>query len=202
MYYKSKLQQIDKVESDQDFLLEDGQCFRLLDKKQIDDESVLKSVEPCSLSNSGLSEFDVCFPLTASHEDLLKMFNSEIAIKSLESEDVTQVGGCHYKSQYQVVDYVMKHSLDFIQGNILKYATRFRKKNGGEDLKKALHYCKLSRKYVGDDVLFTNSTFDREDALRFISINNAEYSDRFLFDLCRRDFVKCQAEIERLLTTI
>lgn len=56
-----------------------------------------------------------------------------------------QVGGNHYKNlKIQPIEYTMKNGLDFIQGNIIKYATRFKHKNGKEDLKKVIHYAELA----------------------------------------------------------
>lgn len=37
-------------------------------------------------------------------------------------------------------DYIKANNLDFFEGNVLKYLTRWRKKNGLEDLRKAMTY--------------------------------------------------------------
>lgn len=196
MYYKIKLQQIREKKSDKDFLLKDGECFELIEKTEVSGElSGGIIISPCSLSE-GLATYEVSLPLGVSDDELLEKFNEVIAINNLEMEEVNQVGGCHYKCKYQVIDYVMKHSLNFIQGNVLKYVTRFRKKNGAEDLKKAIHYCKLSGNYEGID--FSSCTFDVTDALKFIEVNNAEFSVDFLFFLSRGDFRNCIKIIEKL----
>lgn len=55
-----------------------------------------------------------------------------------------QVGGNHYlKLAIQPVEYAMANNLDTCQANIVKYVTRFREKNGIEDLRKAQHYIEL-----------------------------------------------------------
>lgn len=52
-----------------------------------------------------------------------------------------QVGGSHYQLQeIQPIDYILSNELDFCEGNVIKYVTRWRYKNGLEDLKKAKHY--------------------------------------------------------------
>ena len=52
-----------------------------------------------------------------------------------------QVGGDHYHVQtIQPIDFILANELDFCEGNIIKYVTRWRYKNGIEDLKKARHY--------------------------------------------------------------
>lgn len=56
----------------------------------------------------------------------------------------TQVGGTHYKDMpIQPVEYIHKNGLSFLEGNVVKYITRHRSKNGRADVEKALHYCQL-----------------------------------------------------------
>ena len=40
----------------------------------------------------------------------------------------------------ECVDYIESHAFDFLEGNIIKYVTRYEGKNGVEDLKKASWY--------------------------------------------------------------
>lgn len=55
-----------------------------------------------------------------------------------------QIGGNHYaKLAIQPIDYIMKNNLDFCAGNVVKYVTRYKDKNGIEDLHKARHYIDL-----------------------------------------------------------
>lgn len=51
-----------------------------------------------------------------------------------------QVGGRHYKTDYEHWDLVQDTGMDYLAGCATKYVSRWRKKNGVEDLKKALHY--------------------------------------------------------------
>lgn len=56
-----------------------------------------------------------------------------------------QAGGSHYKNlAIQPVQYIMANNLDFLQGNIIKYTTRHKEKNGAEDLRKVIHYAQLA----------------------------------------------------------
>lgn len=56
----------------------------------------------------------------------------------------SQVGGDHYaKLAIQPIDYIYRNKLDFLQGNIIKYATRHKDKGGAEDVRKIIHYAKL-----------------------------------------------------------
>lgn len=52
-----------------------------------------------------------------------------------------QIGGDHYKKfAIQPTEYILKNKLDFCEGNVVKYITRWRKKGGLEDLLKVKHY--------------------------------------------------------------
>ncbi len=51
-----------------------------------------------------------------------------------------QEGGSHYQSGIQHWDFVIANALGYFEGQITKYVTRWRKKNGLEDLKKARHF--------------------------------------------------------------
>ena len=54
-----------------------------------------------------------------------------------------QVGGEHYQLPIQPIEYIHKNGLNFMEGNIVKYATRHKNKNGAEDLRKVIHYAQL-----------------------------------------------------------
>ena len=56
----------------------------------------------------------------------------------------TQVGGDHYtKMAIQPIEYIFANDIGFAEGNIIKYVSRYRNKNGLEDLKKARHMLNL-----------------------------------------------------------
>jgi hypothetical protein len=55
-----------------------------------------------------------------------------------------QTGGSHYKDlKIQPVEYIHANDLGFCEGSVVKYITRWRAKNGIEDLKKARHFIDL-----------------------------------------------------------
>ena len=51
-----------------------------------------------------------------------------------------QIGGSHYKKDYQHWDFVCDTDLHYLLGCATKYVARWKDKNGIEDLKKSLHY--------------------------------------------------------------
>ena len=40
----------------------------------------------------------------------------------------------------ECIEYIESHAFDFLEGNVIKYVTRYEQKNGLEDLKKASWY--------------------------------------------------------------
>ena len=51
-----------------------------------------------------------------------------------------QIGGTHYRANFQHWDLMAANNVRYLEANSLKYLSRFRGKNGAQDLKKALHY--------------------------------------------------------------
>ena len=55
-----------------------------------------------------------------------------------------QIGGDHYsKLKIQPMQYSLANNLNYAQANSIKYITRYKDKNGIEDLKKAIHCIEL-----------------------------------------------------------
>lgn len=56
----------------------------------------------------------------------------------------TQVGGGHYKKmKIQVVEFVDKNQIPYLEGNAIKYICRHAEKGGVQDIDKAIHYLQL-----------------------------------------------------------
>lgn len=52
-----------------------------------------------------------------------------------------QIGGSHYAVKaIQPWDFIIANNLGYLEGNIVKYVSRWKDKGGIEDLKKAQHY--------------------------------------------------------------
>jgi len=84
------------------------------------------------------------------HEQFMVRMDQEakrnLEIKRLKGSRATdvQVGGNHYKDfKIRPVEYISKNKLNFLEGNIIKYVSRHRNKNGAEDIKKIIHYAEL-----------------------------------------------------------
>ncbi len=63
-----------------------------------------------------------------------------------------QVGGSHYKEMaIQPIEFIMKNNIGFMEGNAIKYISRWRSKGGIEDLKKARHYIDMLIEFEQDE---------------------------------------------------
>ena len=55
-----------------------------------------------------------------------------------------QVGGNHYKTlKIQPGVYIRENNLGWYEGNVVKYVSRHKDKNGLEDINKAIHYLEM-----------------------------------------------------------
>ena len=84
------------------------------------------------------------------HEEFMARMDQaakrDMELKMLKGSRATdvQVGGNHYKDfKIRPVEYISKNKLDFLEGNIIKYVSRHRNKNGAEDIRKIIHYAEL-----------------------------------------------------------
>lgn len=56
------------------------------------------------------------------------------------SANMKQIGGDHYKTPIEPWDYIVANNIGYLEGNVIKYVSRYKSKNGLQDLEKALHY--------------------------------------------------------------
>ena len=64
---------------------------------------------------------------------------------NVQSADVRNSGDvinkpAHYTKGIECWDYIVSHNLSYLEGNVVKYITRYKHKNGTEDLLKARAY--------------------------------------------------------------
>ena len=95
-----------------------------------------------------------------------------------------QIGGDHYIAPIQHWDYVWANKLDYFQAQIIKYVTRFKKKNGLEDLAKARHFLEKYMELQQDngaepDGSYTNQDPDQHnypDLRKYCNCDEPEYA--------------------------
>lgn len=92
----------------------------------------------------------------------------------MASANDRQEGGSHYKAgSIQHWDLIAQNRVGYLEGNATKYLTRWRKKNGVEDLKKALHYVDKLSELAGAGIVQNQS--------KFIDRDNPAYDDLEVF---------------------
>jgi hypothetical protein len=92
------------------------------------------------------SNMSYALPLTPEAQQILMNRNEQeqerIALigKAIRANE-QQVGGAHYAVKaIQPWDYIIANNLGYLEGNVVKYVSRWKDKGGVEDLKKAQHY--------------------------------------------------------------
>lgn len=61
--------------------------------------------------------------------------------KGMSKANDMQCGGTHYANKpIQPWDYITANNIGYLEGNIIKYVSRWKEKGGVEDLRKAKHY--------------------------------------------------------------
>lgn len=95
------------------------------------DEAILTAVV-AGFAGQAEQEFD------RQYQQLQKMKQENIS--ALDK----QVSGAHYKEKgIQPIVYLHANNLGFCEGNVVKYVTRHKDKNGRADIEKAIHYLEL-----------------------------------------------------------
>ncbi len=68
----------------------------------------------------------------------------------MNNKDI-QIGGSHYKDmKIQPIDYIVENEIPYREANVIKYVSRYKSKNGLEDLQKARHYLDLLIESMAD----------------------------------------------------
>lgn len=101
-----------------------GKIYEISSKSVVDENNISEI-----LSKYGLKESDCSWMVT----------DHKVTMKTLSA--ISEVGGTHYSSEIQPWDFIATNKLGFDEGNIIKYICRHQKKNGAEDIKKAITYC-------------------------------------------------------------
>lgn len=113
-----------------------------------------------------------------------------------------QIGGTHYKLMpFQPISLITMIDLDFFQGNIVKYVSRHKLKDGVNDLAKAKHYCQmaeeLENKQAPDAVLLSEAI---DDVWDFVRQNNLDYEVyMILMHVVRRHWEEAEQAIDELI---
>ena len=90
------------------------------------------------------------------------------------------VGGDHYKKLgVQLVELIRDINANFFQGNVIKYITRYKDKNGVKDLEKAKHYLELIKE------LHPNNNSRKITSYEIDSVNEYVYANKIDTDAAK-----------------
>ena len=109
-----------------------------------------------------------------------------------------QVGGNHYQSDYQPLEFILKYDLNFIQGSIIKYVIRHKDKNKEEDLLKALSLCETGGEYDLKPSMININEMDIDAFCKANKCDNVEYSFAVKYVL-KKDYQRAADMINAIL---
>jgi hypothetical protein len=79
--------------------------------------------------------------LDEQEQERIKSLYDQARLAQKPRANEQQVGGAHYTDKaIQPWDYIIANNLGYLEGNVVKYVSRWKDKGGVEDLKKAQHY--------------------------------------------------------------
>lgn len=116
-----------------------------------------------------------------------------------------QVGGQHYQSNYQHWDLAIRVPMSYLEGNATRYVCRWRKKEGMQDLQKALHYVdKLIEVFEFSTRLRNlNTVHIHEEVNKFSNANNLSFNEKeFVLTICTTNSMDDLLHARELLTAI
>lgn len=88
------------------------------------------------------------------------------------SANEMQIGGDHYAQEYQHWDWIVDNGMGYLEGCATKYISRWRKKNGLEDLKKSRHYVVKTIEVAHVDYRNHNKSASTENWIRAVGNTN------------------------------
>lgn len=99
-------------------------------------------ITPCIHDPKGQNNFRPCGPTCYGTQDVHSTDTLAEGIDSIDTPaTATQIGGTHYRDMaIQPIEYILANGIGFAEGNVIKYVSRWKAKNGVEDLKKARHF--------------------------------------------------------------
>lgn len=119
-------------------------------------------------------------------EDMFEPVEENVTLKELQEIKKDNIIPTYYhKGNYDVIQFCNDNDIDFTTGNIIKYITRYKYKNGIEDLKKAKEYIRRSNGVEYEISL--------ADLVHFNLENNLDYTQGKIIELML-DSERAQAE--------
>lgn len=90
----------------------------------------------------------------------------------MSAKDI-QVSGDHYKNmKIQPMEYILANNIGFAEGAVIKYVSRWKNKNGIDDLKKARHVLDFLIEYEEVEKEVKENEEEKKALLRRAVVNN------------------------------
>lgn len=121
-----------------------------------------------------------------------------------------QVAGNHYRSKIQHWDLVRTTGMGYFEGQITKYVSRWRKKNGVQDLEKALHFLQKYLEVIGVGYEYRQYPHDRElvklvligySELNGLTEEEAEIIRLVVLWSSRYDLLEAESKLKKLIAS-
>lgn len=115
-----------------------------------------------------------------------------------------QVAGSHYKSAIEPWDAIEEWGLGYLDGSAVKYLARWRKKNGVEDIMKAIHFLEKLVEVENDRLQHSHNkvrTDDQGDE-KTVAEESTERSPRKIFRAYSRGEIAFPGHLDYLPKSI
>lgn len=123
-------------------------------------------------------------------------------MKAKKMKKYEEIGGNHYGLlKYEPVDFIMKFNLNWFQGEILKYVSRFLNKNGKQDLRKARSVCDIAMKLEDTQLKILFPELTDYDAIHEYASQfpYSEIMEKILPEILRKNYKEAKSRISSLL---
>ena len=122
----------------------------------------INSTETCEIAQDYINEHEKTV-------NTIEKIEEKITLKELQEIKKDNIIPTYYhQGSYDVIQFCIDNNIDFVSGNIIKYITRYKGKNGLEDLKKAQEYLRRLKE--------SKITVFKEDLANFCDENNMTYT--------------------------
>lgn len=92
--------------------------------------------------------------VAVNYDGILQLYVAVGTFEKFLPKDIEILGECanavnpkHYHMEIEPIDFIERNKLGFCEGNVIKYVSRHRMKNGAEDIRKAIQYLSFILKY-------------------------------------------------------
>lgn len=181
---------IEKIEEKNKYKVGDKVKIRYMNPDKYSEPMVDCGGDIATITNIIISQGNIKYRVKENYyywdEDMFEPVEETVTLKELQEIKKDNIIPTYYhKGNYDVIQFCNDNDIDFTTGNIIKYITRYKYKNGIEDLKKAKEYIRRSNGVEYEISL--------ADLVHFNLENNLDYTQGKIIELML-DSERAQAE--------